>query len=85
MQEFSYTVKDKMGLHARPAGLLMKKALTFPCKVTLVKDGKEADAKKVFQIMGLDVRCGQEITLLTSGDREEEASRSLRDFFNKNL
>lgn len=41
MKEFKYTIKDELGIHARPAGLLVKEAAAFPCKVTIEKGGKE--------------------------------------------
>ena len=53
MKEFKYVIKDEQGIHARPAGLFVKEAATFPCKVTIEKDGKEADAKRIFAVMGL--------------------------------
>ena len=65
MKEFKYVIKDEQGIHARPAGLFVKEAAAFPCKVTIEKDGKEADAKRIFAVMGLAVKCGQEITLKT--------------------
>lgn len=46
MKEFKYTIKDELGIHARPAGLLVKEAAAFPCKVTIEKGGKEVDAKE---------------------------------------
>ena len=48
MKEFKYVIKDEQGIHARPAGLFVKEAAAFPCKVTFEKDGKEADAKRIF-------------------------------------
>ena len=48
MKEFKYVIKDEQGIHARPAGLFVKEAAAFPCKVTIEKDGKEADAKRIF-------------------------------------
>ena len=44
MKEFKYTIKDELGIHARPAGLLVKEAAAFPCKVAIEKGGKEVDA-----------------------------------------
>ena len=73
MKEFKYTIKDEMGIHARPAGLFVKEAAKFPCAVTITKEGKEVDAKRIFGVMSLGVKCGQEITLKTDGDQEEEA------------
>lgn len=85
MKEFTYTIKDEMGIHARPAGLFVKEAATFPCAVTITKDGKEVDAKRIFGVMGLGVKCGQEITLKTDGEKEEEAMETLSKFLEENL
>ena len=63
MKEFTYTIKDEQGIHARPAGELVKAASAYPCKVTISKDGKEVDAKRILGVMGLGVKCGQEIVL----------------------
>ena len=85
MKEFTYTIKDEMGIHARPAGLFVKEAAAFPCAVTITKDGKEVDAKRIFGVMGLGVKCGQEITLKTDGEKEEEAMETLGIFLEENL
>ena len=73
MKEFKYVIKDEQGIHARP------------CKVIIEKDGKEADAKRIFAVMGLAVKCGQEITLKTDGENEEEAMNKLSAFLEENL
>ena len=85
MKSATYTITNKMGIHARPAGLLGKEAAAFPCKVTIEKDGKEADAKRIFGVMGLGVKCGQEIILKTDGDQEEEAIAALGKFLEEKL
>ncbi len=85
MKEFKYVIKDAEGIHARPAGMFVKEAAAFPCKVTIEKDGKEADAKRIFGVMGLAVKCGQEITLRTDGENEEEAMAKLSAFLQENL
>ncbi len=85
MKSFRYTITDKMGLHARPAGFLTKLAQSFPCRVTIVQGSRTADAKKIFGVVGLAVKCGQEITLETDGDREDEAIEALREFAENNL
>ena len=79
MKEFTYTIKDEQGIHARPA------AAAYPCKVTISKDGKEVDAKRIFGVMGLGVKCGQEIVLKTDGDQEEEAIAALGKFLEEKL
>ena len=47
MKEFKYVITDKGGIHARPAGALVKEAAAFPCSITIAKDGKAADAKRI--------------------------------------
>ena len=58
MKEFKYTITDPEGIHARPAGELVKVCKEFACKITLTKDGKTADCKKIFGLMGLAVKKG---------------------------
>ena len=55
MKEFKYTITDPEGIHARPAGELVKVCKEFACKITLTKDGITADCKKIFGLMGLAV------------------------------
>ena len=56
MKSFSYTVKDELGLHARPAGLLVKEVKNFQSKVTLEKDGKSVDASRLMAVMLLSIK-----------------------------
>lgn len=85
MKEFKYTITDKEGIHARPAGAFIKEATAFPCSVTLVKGDKEVDAKRIFAVMSLAVKCGEEVTLRTDGEQEEEAMQALSTFLKENL
>ncbi|MGN0140723.1 MAG: HPr family phosphocarrier protein [Roseburia sp.] len=85
MQEIKYIITDKEGIHARPAGLFVKEAAAFPCSVTIAKGEKQADAKRIFGVMGLGVKCGEEITVRTEGDREQEAITRLEAFLKENL
>lgn len=85
MQEFNYTITDPEGIHARPAGVLVKEAAKYPCKVTIAKDGNEVDAKRILGVMGLGVKCGQEIVLKTDGENEEAAMAELSKFLQENL
>ena len=52
MKEFNYTITDPEGIHARPAGELVKVAKGFASSIKLAKDGKEGDCKRIFGIMG---------------------------------
>lgn len=85
MKEFVYTITDPEGIHARPAGVLVKEAAKYPCNVTIAKDGREVDAKRIMGVMSLGVKCGQEITMKTDGDEEEVAADALLAFLKENL
>lgn len=85
MKELSYVITDPEGIHARPAGALVKEAAAFTSKITIGKDGKEVDAKRIFGIMGLAAKQGQTIVLKAEGDDEDAAIEKLGTFLKKNL
>ena len=73
MKEFQYTIKDACGIHARPAGLLVKTVKGFASTATLEKDGKSCDMRKLMALMGMGVKQGETITVKVEGDDEEAA------------
>ena len=77
MVEKEVVVKNPHGLHARPAAVFVQKAATFPCKVTISKNGKEADAKSILAVMSLGIEPNETILLRADGEREEEALMEL--------
>lgn len=85
MKEFSYVVTDPEGLHARPAGILVKKCAAYKSTVKITKGEKTADAKKIFGIMGMCVKNGEEVTLSIEGEDEATAAAELEAFFKENL
>ena len=85
MKEFRYVITDEQGIHARPAGLFVKEAAACECNVIISKEGKEVDAKRILGVMGLGVKCGQEITLRCDGEKEAEAIEALEKFLKENL
>ena len=85
MKELSYVITDPEGIHARPAGALVKEAAAFTSKITIGKDGKEVDAKRIFGIMGLAAKQGQTIVLKSEGDDEDAAIEKLGTFLKENL
>lgn len=85
MKEFAYTITDPQGIHARPAGLLVKEAAKFPCKITIEKAGKTADAKRIIGIMGLGVKKDDTITVTFDGEEEEAAKDTIEAFLKENL
>lgn len=85
MKSFNYTIKDAQGIHARPAGVLVKEAGRFKSDITIEKDGKKADAKRIFAVMGLSVKSGETITVNIEGEDEDKAASSLQEFLQNNL
>ncbi len=85
MKSFTYVITDEIGIHARPAGLLVKAAKAVPSKVTIKFGKKSADATKLMALMGLAVKHNDKVTVEVSGETEETDILKIRDFFNKNL
>ena len=85
MQTFEYIIKDEAGIHARPAGLLVKKVSGLSSLVTITKDEKTVNGDKLFALMGLNVKCGDKITVNVSGENEENDAGAIRSFLEENL
>ena len=85
MKAFHYVIKDKLGIHARPAGLLVKEAMKFRSAIQIKKGDKEADAKRIFGVMGLAVKQGQEIIMTAEGPDEEEAIAAIEKFLKERM
>ncbi len=85
MKEFTYVITDPEGIHARPAGELVKAAKAFACDIKLTKDGKSGDCKKIFGIMGLGVKKDNEVVLTFDGEDEEAAYEAVSKFMQENL
>ena len=58
-------VRNKMGLHARPAALIVQTANRYPCDVALVKDGQEVNGKSIMGVLMLAAAKGSTITVRT--------------------
>lgn len=85
MKQFTYVITDPAGIHARPAGLLVKEAAKFASSTTIEKNGKKGDLKRIFGVMALGVKKGEEVTISCEGADEEAASAALEAFFKANL
>lgn len=85
MKSFKHIVRDPMGIHARPAGVMVKMLSTLPCEVTLEANGKTANGKKIIAIMSLGVKCNQSVEVFVDGEREEEIVETLKKFFAENF
>ena len=85
MKSFTYVIKDELGIHARPAGLLVKEAKQFTSTITLECGEKKAVAKGLMGVMGMAVKQGNEVVVSAEGDDEDVAIAALEAFFNANL
>ena len=85
MKEFTYVITDPEGIHARPAGELVKAAKEFQCSIKLEKDGKAGDCKKIFGIMGLGVKNGNEVRMTFDGADEDAAYTAISKFMQEKL
>jgi phosphocarrier protein len=81
MKQLQFTIKDPDGIHARPAGILVKRMQEFPCDITIEKADKKADGKKLFALMKMAVKQGDTITVTAQGPQEEEAIAAAAQVF----
>lgn len=85
MREFKYVITDAEGIHARPAGELVKAAKEFSCNISITKDGKSGDCKKIFGLMGLGVKKGNEVVFTFDGADEDAAYEAVSRFVQEKL
>lgn len=86
LKEFTYTIEDELGIHARPAGLLSKLAKSFPdTLVTVTKGDKTVKASQLMKLMNMGFKRGDEVTVAAEGAEEDMAIAALRTFFEENL
>ncbi len=83
MKEFRYTISDKNGIHARPAGLIVQCAKGYQSAQTLWLGEKSADCRKLFSLMQLGVKCGDEIRVTADGSDEDAAIGELEETFRR--
>ena len=85
MKSFDYVITDEVGIHARPAGPLVKEAKSYDSVIRITKDGKSAEAKKLMALMGLGVKKGDTVTVSVEGGDEEAVAAKMEEFFKNNL
>ncbi|MEF3092330.1 HPr family phosphocarrier protein [Raoultella sp. WB_B2P2-3] len=85
MEQFQYTIRDDLGIHARPAGLLVRLALGYSSTLHIARQDRQVSLKKIFTVMGLNVKVGDTVTISASGADEQQAIAALHDFFQQHL
>ena len=85
MKEIKHIINDPLGMHARPAGMLVKAVAPFASKITVNAPTGSADAKRLMALMRLAAKQGMELTITIEGDDEEKAAAELQAFLTANL
>ena len=84
MKEFTYKITDPIGIHARPAGMLAKKAAELDSTVTIIKDGKSVDTHRLMALMQLGIKESDEITVRIEGGNEDRNAHEILTFLESN-
>ncbi len=85
MKQFTFNVTDENGIHARPAGILVKEAKKFSSSVTVERGGKTCDMKKLLALMGMGIKQGETITVTVEGEDEEACASAVEEFLKANF
>ena len=80
MVEIKYTLKGSEGLHARPAGFFCKKAQGYAEKITVAKNEKKADAKRLFSVINLQISQGDEVLITVEGENEAKVAEEIKEY-----
>ena len=84
MKEFQYTIQDPMGLHARPAGAIVRAAKAYASKITISCGEKSAQLTRLMAVMALGIKQGQTVTVTVDGPDEEAAAAELQTQLREN-
>ena len=86
MKSFEYTITDPVGIHARPAGILVKEVKGFAgSTVTIQKGEKSVNALKLMALMQVGIKQGDTVPGSVEGGDEEAVCAALESFFKANL
>lgn len=85
MKTITYTIKDELGIHARPAGLIVKLANGFKSDIKLAVGDRSGDAKRIIGVMKMAAKQGEVLTVTISGEDEGAAAAEIQKFLEANL
>jgi phosphocarrier protein HPr len=85
MLEKQLLIRNKVGLHARPASLFVQKAKKFKCSLRLSYDGREADAKSILSVLVMGINEGALVTLRADGEDETLAMQEMSELVESNF
>ena len=81
MIEKEVTVKNRAGIHTRPAASIVKMAARFKSDIYLVRDGFSINAKSIIGVMSLAAEQNTKLLLRIEGEDEDETSKIICDYF----
>ena len=79
MVKETFKIKNKVGLHARPAAIFVQAAAKFKSDITIEKDGKSVNAKSILGVLSLGAEQGSIITITIKGEDEQEALKTFKE------
>lgn len=85
MKTFQYTIREELGMHARPAGLILQLAKEFKSDIIVTNGDKSGNLKRLFSVIDLDIKYQDTVTVTIDGPDEEVAAEELLAFFEENL
>lgn len=86
MEEFTYTVKDPLGIHARPGGMIARIAKKYEgTAICITKGDKTVLGNQLIKLISLGIHNGDPVTVRVEGDDEKAAISELKTFFETNL
>jgi phosphocarrier protein len=77
MTKINVIITDPIGLHARPASILVQEANKFDSEITIEADGNTANLKSIMSVMAMGVKTGDEVIIGADGSDEKEATAAL--------
>ena len=85
MKTLKYVITDELGIHARPAGMLVKEAGKFASKIMVASPKKEVDAKRIMGVMSMGAKKGETLRFTIEGADEDAAAEAIEAFLKANL
>ncbi len=85
MIEQEFVIKIPLGLHARPAGILVQRINKYKSSVKIIKGDEEVNGKSMLGILTLAVAYGEKIKVIIDGEDEQEAMETIRDLIEHNF
>ncbi|MFZ7132567.1 MAG: HPr family phosphocarrier protein [Eubacteriales bacterium] len=85
MKQFTYIIKDRIGIHARPATILAQEARKFECEIILEVKSKRVQVKDMMKVMSMTIKQGTEVLVTAKGSDEDAAIKRFAEIMRQNM